>query len=332
MCHIKWAFLALLLWPGNSPAQDPKNKAHLNPNEVEIRLSDGSRVRMLILQESLDIETKYGKLTTPISDLRRIEFGIRPAVAKKVDEAVERLGHKSFQERDQAMKELVATGAPAYVALHKAAKSKDAEVAQRANKALEQIRQKVPENKLRVRSEDVIQTAQFTIVGRVLTHTIKARSAIFGETQLNVLDLHGIHWLGQVAEVELEMEGAKYAVNATQWMDTGIELTMDEELVISAYGKVDLMPNGGGQGLSGPEGNAQFQGGPQGAHPPGALLGRIGENGQVFLIGANYAGASKTEGKLYLQISTSPWARHGGNTVTGSYKVKVTGGRDTQDR
>ncbi len=48
-----------------------------DPNEVEIRLSDGSRVRMLILQGSLEIETKYGKLVTPTSELRRLEFGIR---------------------------------------------------------------------------------------------------------------------------------------------------------------------------------------------------------------------------------------------------------------
>ncbi len=161
--------------------------------------------------------------------------------------------------------------------------------------------------------------------------TIKAQSAIFGETLLNVTDLAGIHWLGKLAELELEVDGAKYAVNALQWMDTGIELDMNDELVISAFGKVDLMPNGGGQGISGPEGSAQFPGQP-GIHPPGALLGRIGENGSAFLIGGGYNGTSKSEGRLYLQISTSPWAHRGANAVTGSYKVRITGGRDTQDR
>src|SRR2546425_327515 len=238
MCQTKWALLALLLWPGSTPAEDNKNNAHPNPNEVEVRLSDGSRLRMLILQGSFDIETKYGKLTAPTSDLRRIEFGIRPALAKKIDEAVERLGHKSFQERENAMKELIAIGGAAHLALHKAAKSKDAEVAQRANKALEQIRQKVPENRLRVRDDDIVQTAEFTIAGRVLNPTIMAKSAVFGETELNILDLCGIRWLGKTAEVDLEVDAAKYAVNASQWLDTGIELGLDDELVISAYGKV----------------------------------------------------------------------------------------------
>jgi hypothetical protein len=331
MCHSNWVLVALLLWLGSASAQDNKDKDHPRSNEVEIRLADGSRVRMLILQESLDIQTKYGKLTTPITDLRRIEFGIHPALAQKIDAAVGRLGDKSFQEREQGMRDLLRIGAPAYLALSRAAKSKDAEIAQRAGKALEQIRQKVPENKLRAREEDTIQTAEFTIVGRVVNTTIKAQSAIFGETQLNVTDLAGIHWLGKIAELELEVDGAKYAVNALQWMDTGIELNMNDELVISAFGKVDLMPNGGGQGISGPEGSAQFPGQP-GIHPPGALLGRIGENGSAFLIGGSYNGTSKSEGRLYLQISTSPWAHRGANAVTGSYKVRITGGRDTQDR
>jgi hypothetical protein len=298
---------------------------------VEVRLSDGSRVHMLILQGSLEIETKYGKLVAPTADLRRLEFGIRiPAdVAKKTDDAIRRLGNDSYQEREKAVKELVAIGAPAYVPLYQAAKSKDAEVARRANQALEEIRKKVPESKLRVRDDDLIQTAEFTIIGKILNPTIKAKSAIFGETQLNIADLRGIRWMGHQAEIELIIDAAKYAVNATQWMDTGLEMADNDELVITASGQVDLLVNG--QNITGPAGNAQWGMAPGTNHPPGALLGRVGQAGQVFLIGESYKGAAKGEGRLYLLISPSPWARHG-NAVSGSYTVKITGGRDTQER
>lgn len=326
MCRIPWALVALLVWLGSAAALEKKSQVPTNPNEVEVRLSDGSRVRMLLLQSSLDIETKYGKLTVPTSDLRRIEFGIRPPEAHKIEEAVKRLGHASPQEREKAMKELIATGAPAYAALCRAAKSQDTEVVEQANKALEQIRRRVPESSLRLRQGDLIQTAEFTIVGRVLNSTLRAKSAVFGETQLKVVDLRGIQRLGELADVELEIDAAKYAVNPTQWLDTGIELLMDDDLVISASGTVDWMPNGGEQSVTGPDGNAQIQGpSPQ---PPGALLGRIGEHGQAFLIGANYSCVSKSEGTLYLQIATIPGAR-AGNAVVGSYKVKITGGRET---
>ena len=334
MCRCQWALVALLFLPASVLSQAPpaKKKAP-NPKEVEVRLSDGSRMRMIILQETLDIETKYGKLTAPTSDLRRIEFGIRPPpeLAMKIDDAVKRLGHESFQEREKAMKELVSIGAPAYLALHRAAKSKEAEVVQRANQALEQIRKKVPEGKLRIREDDLVQTAEFTIVGRVTNSAIKAKSAIFGNSELNVSDLRGIRWMGYQAEVEVTIDATRYAINAADWMDTGIEVSEDDELVIKASGTVDLLANGGGGNTTGPNGSPQWGNRGPGGHKPGALIGRIGENGSAFVIGESYKGTSKNEGKLYLQISPSPWAQ-GGNPVSGSYKVNITGGRDTQDR
>ena len=332
MGHIKWVWIAWLVVAGVATAAEPKKKP-VTPNDVEIRLADGSRVRMLILQPSLEIETKYGKLVTPTTDLRRIELGIRsdPALTAKMEEAIKRLGNDSYQEREKAVKELVAVGASAYVPLYQAAKSKDAEVARRANQALEEIRKKVPESKLRIRSDDLIQTAEFTIVGRIVNTTIKAKSSVFGETQLNVADLRGLRWMGHQAEIELTIDATKYAINATQWMDTGIEVNLDDELTIAASGQVDLMVNGGGGYATGPTGNAQWGQAPGTNHPPGALLGKIGNGGQTFLIGENYKGPAKAEGKLFLQISPSPWARHG-NAVGGSYKVNITGGRDTEER
>jgi hypothetical protein len=308
-----------------------KERRPVDPTAVEVRLSDGSRVHMNILQGSLEIETKYGKLITPTADLRRLEFGIRtpPEVVKKTEDAIKRLGNDSYQEREKAVKELVAIGATAYMPLYQAAKSKDAEVARRANQALEEIRKKTPESKLRVREDDLIQTAEFTIIGKILNPTIKAKSAIFGETQLNIADLRGIRWLGLQAELDLVIDAAKYAVNAAQWMETGLELAEGDDLTITASGQVDLLVNG--QNVTGPGGNAQFGVAPGTNHPPGALLGKIGQSGQTFLIGESFKGPSRGEGKLFLQIAPSPWARHG-NAVSGSYAVKITGGRDTQER
>jgi hypothetical protein len=315
-----------------SESKAPKEKRQpVDPTAVEVRLSDGSRVHMNILQGSLEIETKYGKLITPTADLRRLEFGIRtpPEVVKRIEDAIKRLGNDSYQEREKAVKELIAIGATAYVPLYQAAKSKDAEVTRRANQALDEIRKKVPESKLRVREDDLIQTAEFTIVGKVLNPTIRTKSAIFGETQLNISDLRGIRWLGLQAEIEVVIDATKYAVNAAQWMDTGLELGEGDELAITASGQVDLLVNG--QNVTGPAGNPQFGVAPGTSHPPGALLGKIGPSGQTFLIGENFKGSAKGEGKLYLQIAPSPWARHG-NAVSGSYTVKITGGRDTQER
>ena len=57
-------------------------------------------------------------------------------------------------------------------------------------------------------------------------------------------------------------------------------------------------------------------------YPGGALLGRIGDTGEIFLVGENYKGRSQRQGKLYLHIWPSPW----GTQSVGSYKVKITTG------
>src|SRR4029079_10594555 len=110
-------------------------------------------------------------------------------------------------------------------ALVKASKSKDLEVAQRAKAAIERIRQKVPEALLRTRDDDTIQTAEFTVAGRISATTIKATTPIFGDTQLRVTDLRGIRWMGATAEVEVSVDATKYATSPTAWFDTGVELT-----------------------------------------------------------------------------------------------------------
>ena len=58
-----------------------------------------------------------------------------------------------------------------------------------------------------------------------------------------------------------------------------------------------VMVNGGGGYATGPTGNAQWGQAPGTNHPPGALLGKIGNGGQTFLIGENYKGPAKAEGK-----------------------------------
>jgi hypothetical protein len=308
-------------------------KKPINPRDVEVRLADKSRVRMTILQESLEIVTRYGKLTVPTADIRRIEFGIHPApdVSKRIEAAIKRLGRQEFPEREAATNDLVAIGAPAYLALYEASRSKDLEVANRAKSALARVRQRVPEDQLRVKEDDLVQTADFSIVGRITATSIKATTPVFGEAQLRVSDLRSIRWLGSQAEVEVTVDGAKYAVSGNQWMDTGVELSLEDELAVSASGQIDLWTNGGGQYITGPTGTAQWGRNTTG-HPPGALLGRIGESGPTFLIGESYKGVSKREGKLYLMVSPSPYANNGPTPVNGSYRVNITGGRDTMDR
>src|SRR5205823_5095659 len=116
--HFTWAFCLLVLGAGLSRADDEKKPA-TKSNEVEVRFGDGSKVRMLLLQETIEIETRYGKLHVPAADIRGIEMGVHlpEGMEEKILKALRRLNSPSFKERDVAVNELVEIGVHAYPAL-----------------------------------------------------------------------------------------------------------------------------------------------------------------------------------------------------------------------
>src|SRR4051794_2256472 len=79
------------------------------PSLAEVRFADGSNVRMTMLQESIEVQTKYGKLAIPISDIRRVEFGLHvpPDVNAQITQSIRRLASDVYKERDGATRELM---------------------------------------------------------------------------------------------------------------------------------------------------------------------------------------------------------------------------------
>src|SRR5438105_1753680 len=75
--------LPLTLFLGGAPAQVEFRKESPVANQVEVRFVDGSVVRMELLQETIDVVTKYGRLTVPTRDLRHVEFGLRLSEATR---------------------------------------------------------------------------------------------------------------------------------------------------------------------------------------------------------------------------------------------------------
>jgi hypothetical protein len=308
----------------------PKN------NEVEVRFGDGSAVRMVMLQDSIDVETKYGKLTVPITEIRRIELGIHlpEGVDKKIERAIKALASDVFKERDNAVKELIALGPHAFPAVTFAAKSTDLEVAKRAESALKGIRQKYKADDLRTTVNDHVQTTDFPIVGRIVTPKIRAKTAYFGDLDLKLAELRTIHWLTGLIDLELQVEGSKYANRFNnQWMDTNVTMDGNGGLLITATGQIDLLNDGTGQGMSGPGGTRNLGNVPNrfggGVQFPGTLIGKIGESGQPFTIGERFSTPAAKEGKLYLQVIPGPnWG--GAQQASGAYVVKIKAGHNVK--
>jgi hypothetical protein len=319
--RFRWALIAAALagclgLAQTRPAKGPAPAA----NEAEARFADGSVVRVQILQPALEVQTHYGKLTVPVGEIRRIEFGLHltEAVRQRIDEAVKKLGSEAYRDREKAVLCLAGEGVPAVPALLRASKSTDLEVARRAETALEKIRTKSPEEARRLRSDDLIETTRFPVVGRIVTPVLKARSGYFGDVDLRLPELRQLRFQGALGDRGVVVDAARYGSAPGQWMDSGYDFTGHGRLKITAKGQVDLWPQTPGQYTTGPKGYTG--GGTTAGALPGTLLGRIGETGTVFPIGESYEAEPGERGRLYLHIVPSPW----NNASTGSYRVRVT--------
>ncbi|HJZ90962.1 MAG TPA: hypothetical protein VKE40_08820 [Gemmataceae bacterium] len=314
------AIVVLGLLASAAPAADPPKPA---PSKgaaaaVEVRLADGSSVRMNLTQPHVEIVTKYGKLAIPAHEVRRVEFGFRyPEGAEaKITELVNRLGDGNYKRREAAAADLLAYKEIAYPALKRATKSSDAETAKRAAELVGKLEDKLPAETLKFREFDVVSAIDFTARGQIESKTLQGYTPYFGDVSLQVAEVRSLRSVALGGEATVQVDAARYADNRTaDWLDTDMELTGDTPVEIVATGTIQLHPGAGYE--AGPKGHPSYS---SGMHPAGMLLGRVGSSGEVFVIGEKYQGTPRERGKLYLRIAPSPWP----GQTSGQFKVTIT--------
>ncbi len=323
--------------PKKEPAPSrPKNVPEQRvPGDCEIFFLNGSKVRMIVQSEKLDVATAYGKLSVPVKDIRAIEFGLHlpEGMEAKIEQAVKGLGSGDYRERDRSDKALFDFGPFSYPSVLEASRGKELEVANRAKEIVKKLQGKHPKKDLKTTVDDRIVTQNFTIVGRILTSTIKSKTEYFGEVELTLAKMRSMRAVG-IASLDLEVavDASKYA-NAGTWLDTGFLVDGRSTIQIAARGMIDVWPQRGGQMMSGPQGFQATQNGQMafmGARKVGGvinnqahcglLFGRVGEDGEIFVIGDRYEGMPEVEGKIYLHIGPSQWNQGS----AGNYDVRIT--------
>jgi len=333
-------FLALVALCAPVLAADPPKKA--GPIGYELKFADGTTVQATIADASVVVATKYGKLTVPLADVKRIEFGFRypDGMQAKVDAVVGDFGSKEFAAREKACKDILTFGEFALPAVKRAMRSDSPEVVRRAKEAHDKIAKTLTAEVLELREYDVLHTADGTIRGTIETTGFKAKTKYFGETTLNLADLRDLRPVGVAARDEFALDADKHAKQRwAAWHDTGLNVTERTTLDISVSGKIDQWPQSPGQYMAGPGGSTGFVAGPGGGGPvvpggpfqgggggqykSGAVYGKVGESGTPFLIAEAYKGKPTGKGKLYVIIAPSHW---GNENCTGEFTVKLKAG------
>jgi hypothetical protein len=313
--------VCVLLFPSflHAQAGTPKTTP---PAELVAHFVDGSVIRRVRVIDSIDVQTRYGKLSVPITEIRRIEFATRLSeeTSRQIERAIDGLGNRAFAQRENATRELTALGARAYPALKKAASSADKEVSRRAQEVIAQIEQTVAAEQLLPRPQDVIHTADSVLTGQILTTSLKAKTSTFGESQLAICELQAIHLETQARS--LAVDAASFTTADRQWVDSGITVDAGSDLRVQAVGDMDVMSKDApGQHRCGPDGCGNFARSADGMLS-GMLIGRIGEQGTPFIVGSNHQLKGATgSGKLYLCVIPG---RPG--QLQGNYQVRITTG------
>jgi hypothetical protein len=162
---------------------------------------------LALLDERLRLATPYGELLIPVTDVLRIDFSTRipPEVAARIEAAIARLASAEFESREQASAELFAFQERAYAALVRAQESEDLEVVRRAEQLLGKLRETIGDERLEVREQDVVYTADSKIAGTLVAEALQVRTAQFGEQRLQLAEVRSIAYPGAVEPAAKEV-------------------------------------------------------------------------------------------------------------------------------
>ncbi len=344
--------LALVVFVAASLAlADDKPTAPPEP-EYECRFDDGSVVRLTVGVSAVTVKTKFGPMTVPLADARKIEMGFRypEGVEAKVRRALDDLGSADFRTREAAQKSLVGIGEYAIPLVKAGTQNSVPEVAERCAAVLKTITATLPDDKSDPVMEDVITTDDMTIRGKITSDSFKATSKYFGETTVKLVYVREMRPIGGRFIGTFPLDAGKYAaVGWKTFFDTGLDVEKGQAIEVSATGKIDLHaanpkqfvfgPNGGGTQVAGPgQGLVDhsfiapggrgpgLQPGGVGYGPlytSGALYGRIGASGPLFKIGEKLSVPKAGDtGRLYLVIAPSSYG-----ASKGEFEVKVRLGK-----
>jgi hypothetical protein len=181
----------LFLLTASSWGQTPEKPGPASqPRQVEVRFRDDSRLKVILQDERIEFETRFGRLTVPLAEIHGLELGARvpDELIERVQAAVKKLGSCDFKDREAAAAELVKIGVQALPAVMAARDSSDAEIANRARQVVDKITEAAEAEELEQKSFDVLLTADSKITGRVIPSTLKALTPHFGVQTIKLAD------------------------------------------------------------------------------------------------------------------------------------------------
>jgi hypothetical protein len=299
------------------------------PREVRLELWDGSVLTGDLGIDSIHIDTKFGTLEVPVSNIQFLRPGLEsiPELKSKLAGLVEQLGDKEFQNREKAHRDLLAMGLAIRSQLRSFTDGGSAERKKHLQTLTEEIDELAEEEdptqtaNATLELEDSITTGDFTIVGRI-RETEFALKTRYGDLQVKLQDIRsGDRASGNAAAaVRKSIDIEATAFFQREPAKTRIRVKAGDRISIRAEGSVNWAS--WGNMVSTPEGLGN-QGQWNGMNC-GALAARIGKGGDVIKIGEKADFVAKSSGELVLGIGMQDnFASQEGYQWTGKYTARI---------
>ena len=129
-----------------------------------------------------------------------------------------------------------------------------------------------------------------------------------------------VRWLSRGGRVNMELEAG---AGLTDWVDTGIDVVAGDTVAITCSGTITMFGNSNW----GPTGNPSWSSRGK-AFSVGAVLGKLGANGNPFLIGASKQWTAESNDRLYVRIYCPDDVRQRGdfNESGGQFDLRIATG------
>ncbi len=306
----------------------------VDPGVLRFHLVDGSVLIGKSATKSLDIETRFGKLTVPLEKIRWLRPGYeqQPARKARIAQLFDQLGDDDPVKRKPAATELIGMGTGLRPELERFFKDANTNRATEARVVYEKIAEQAGENdqgpfeRQALSAMDAIVTTEFSMLGRV-AHASLTIANEYGTFNLPIGQVKFIDRGGTV-----EQRAGSFTVNeqniiGRQWASTKIHVDKGDKIILRASGQLQV-PRFGTGAVSGPDGAANYGWYINGKIPTGALIVRVGASGEILKAGQSFTTIAKESGELQLGIGMNSRYLREGQPFPGEYKVDVTVTRD----
>ncbi|QDT39251.1 hypothetical protein [Stratiformator vulcanicus] len=299
------------------------------PATIRVHLMEGSVVSGTLSVETIDVETEFGRLTVPVDRIVGLTPGLdsHPQEQEKIGKLFQQLGSNNAKERDEAQRELLNYGPALREELESRTDDPDAERRTRISRILAELDEmdsfeSQGSAKTELVPEDTVETDRFTVLGEVSPESFQIETK-FGPLTVSWKDVRRAERESkEKPEVRKSLKVDQTAIVQRGWKASGIRINRGDRIYFRASGTITMSP-WGNNAQSTPEGGGNFQWYVQNKIPGGALVGRIGSNGDVFKIGSAAEITAKRSGTLELGIAMAHQFANNGYQYPGHYDVKV---------